>query len=89
VVSHRGFASWFRIVTVGIDGHSKSRRQAFDNTAVASFLTSYDIDIIVERYKRFLYRVVVSRRVGIDSHSNSHVNYTQLVYVYANRAYNL
>jgi len=50
---------------------------------------SYDPDIKAEKYKRFLYRVVVSRRVDIDSYSNSHVNYTQLVYVYANRAYNL
>jgi len=88
-VSYRGFASWFRIAIVGIDGHSRSRRQVFDNTAVASFLASYDVDVIVERYGRFLYCVVVSRRVGIDSHSNSHVNYTQLIYVYANRAHNL
>jgi len=50
---------------------------------------SYDPNIKAERYKRFLYRVVVSRRVGIDSYSNSHVNYTQLIYVYVNRAYNL
>jgi len=59
------------------------------NTAVAFFAASYDVVVVIERYGRLLYRVVVSRRVSIDSHSNSHVNYTQLVYVYANRAYNL
>jgi len=59
------------------------------NTTVTSYQASYDPDVEAERYKRFLYRVVVSRHVGVDSHSNSHVNYTQLVYVYANRAHNL
>jgi len=59
------------------------------NTVVIFFAALYDIVVIIERYKRFLNYVVVSRRINIDNHSNLYVNYTQLIYVYVNRTYNL